>query len=1318
MTGVQPPDAVEFATYREAIMRSLNDAPLIALSTYEEALKTAKSPRVRTMLVAIFGVTMEQIEPARSVDAERMLGALPVAYAAARQNDRKRFVTAVVDRLVELAAAGEADTLEQVGETFGTLVVSETVVQQFAGKLAVRLAMKTSHSELLAKHVREKLIDALQTSLRIGAPAIRDAVVEGLGGLLKFHDDPAKRFPHPTQPSRRPRAKLDPDYHRRFERHHLMVLAVAGHEESRDALFKLLNAPLSDVLKPGKDAARVSGIESGLRARADLLRTLTGLCRQAADRNAMTEQAVRYLAEAAAPLDVDDAEPAEVHAAVARFQESVFRTIEVMIQRDADPTNLDGALANAIAFLPRTLAGDSVLCNTQVRSTVAILSAGAALVSRTQDSATERQLASLFRAAGSFGSSWTNPGILEGCYAVLPTLLSSRFRDFWTEPVVQTLFVSLNKPKRASDFLVTHRQLAAHASFRRLLIVLADRLHEQYLFVDRVDDEGKYATGIRAALRALLHAPSAKLVLSVFHARSPGAALGNPTGRGVADMVVAATSFDNLLLERNAELFREWDGLSPRRQLLLTRILALQLQASWRDARELARDRALKYVYEELPTVARSESERRNLLRALLASLPADAAASIDADLQDFVAECGARPEPSQNRTPDRNELPGHVLAMIDSTSSPRIAATVAREIELSLRRARLANPDFEFAKLLYQVILRGPDASIFDHLLPRLDNRTDRELVALFKKHVTRVHRCQPVRPNGEIDFARLRAYLSKLLRVLERVQSPTQVTLNKLHGALRHYIELVDDDTFWDALLEASPRAQDRGIFGELLQILDDIAADTHRDVAGVRAKKEAEQPNHRPALEPLCRDQLVLLRSHVAHYVDLPQHEFSDRKDALERAVRVTGRLEALLTDHPGLQPPEKVLLLALVQRQRDVFARTIAWYCDGPSRCVDPEAFWNWYANEAGSPAHAEVVQQKDPQREFALRTTRPSPTERPPSVKNQHYGFQRYFVDWMSSELDIDRLKWALKELWPWPFRFTYWMMTTWWSITIALLLPCAAAIYLHRRGLHSIEGAGFAAFAFMAISLVLVSLVVFLAIVYRRANAPPGERKQMYVFDVLLPRLSKLVVVPLVLIVDFEHSYSFPMNATNAVLMLLMTLAFLSTHFVAARELVLEPAHSRSTGSRRGRGARVRQIVSIALAQSFVISLIFSIIFGSNHVDHIPVPHKFVELSEEAEMHPAHDGVSRFMNALDIIPDGHTRPRLFGFLPRETQFHVASLAEMWGWKIDERVASHLNFVFYPPLILAWTALGLFFGVFLEGFLKGERLRGHLVSEQS
>ena len=41
----------------------------------------------------------------------------------------------------------------------------------------------------------------------------------------------------------------------------------------------------------------------------------------------------------------------------------------------------------------------------------------------------------------------------------------------------------------------------------------------------------------------------------------------------------------------------------------------------------------------------------------------------------------------------------------------------------------------------LYQVTLRGPSEAIFDHLLSRINEPLDRNLVALFRRHVAGVH-------------------------------------------------------------------------------------------------------------------------------------------------------------------------------------------------------------------------------------------------------------------------------------------------------------------------------------------------------------------------------------------------------------------------------------------------------------------------------------------------------------------------------------------------------------------------------------------------
>ncbi|MGZ8710841.1 MAG: hypothetical protein ACXW28_11525, partial [Thermoanaerobaculia bacterium] len=68
-------------------------------------------------------------------------------------------------------------------------------------------------------------------------------------------------------------------------------------------------------------------------------------------------------------------------------------------------------------------------------------------------------------------------------------------------------------------------------------------------------------------------------------------------------------------------------------------------------------------------------------------------------------------------------------------------------------------------------------------------------------------------------------------------------------------------------------------------------------------------------------------------------------------------------------------------------------------------------------------------------------------------------------------------------------------------------------------------------------------------------------------------------------------------------------------------------------------------------------------------------------------------------------------PFFAGVLPREVHFNTSTVLKRVRLPISQAIGAHLEFTFYPTIILTWTALGLFVGVFLEGFVKGERLRG-------
>ena len=114
------------------------------------------------------------------------------------------------------------------------------------------------------------------------------------------------------------------------------------------------------------------------------------------------------------------------------------------------------------------------------------------------------------------------------------------------------------------------------------------------------------------------------------------------------------------------------------------------------------------------------------MLWNLLAAIPSDAAEIAEADLRAFVKyRSGSLPGAGDDTT----ALPGYVLAMISETVSERLAADIAREIDL--RRWRAGN-DFDFAGALYQVTLRGPHWTLFDHLLARIPDKIPRRLIDL----------------------------------------------------------------------------------------------------------------------------------------------------------------------------------------------------------------------------------------------------------------------------------------------------------------------------------------------------------------------------------------------------------------------------------------------------------------------------------------------------------------------------------------------------------------------------------------------------------
>jgi hypothetical protein len=202
------------------------------------------------------------------------------------------------------------------------------------------------------------------------------------------------------------------------------------------------------------------------------------------------------------------------------------------------------------------------------------------------------------------------------------------------------------------------------------------------------------------------------------------------------------------------------------------------------------------------------------------------------------------------------------------------------------------------------------------------------------------------------------------------------------------------------------------------------------------------------------------------------------------------------------------------------------------------------------------------------------------------------------------------------------------------------------------------------------------------------------------------------------LIVEFDHSYAFPLEASSWSILLLASLSLLTTHFFVAREMVDHEEQSAITPDERKR--RVWQIVAVALAHSFGIAVVLSAIFASNHNV------KLEEVDDKQGTAQTDLGkptqfwtfVETILEQVDNIQpsdkrpgEKYTYPRFLGLVPRVVSVDFGEIAKNLHHPLPLKVAEHARFRFYPTIILVWTALGLFFGVFLEGFLNGRRLRG-------
>ncbi len=1234
--------------------------------------------------------TINCAEIGRQIAAET-IDEMPRLYAAARREDRSELLNAAANQIATIGDIADGPTgdkhraqLGRLGQKFPQLVLRGTFQQQFACKLATRLALPRSSPmpASVMSSVIEPLVGALIDVLRLGAPATRDAAVEGLGGLLKLFPEPARRFPalprlevlrekDEGDQTFNERERISDEYFDRLERRHLMVMTIANDEASCAEFADHLKEPITTRVAGLLAMKEVpwKNVEDVLYSYPDLLRILPAVARQ---NSVISLNSTGLLCDAARLAKIDAEAPEWVTLAFARFQENVFRTIDTALRRcEWNWTELDDALSTAIRALPRGVDGTPSMCNARIRATVALVRTATRLITSAPAASTKAALKDLFSNIEA-AAPWMNLGIMESAGRVLPDLLPHSEHDDLTKPMLQWLIRQFSRPHNFNDLVEVHGHLTANSCFRRIVASA----------MDSADSSNHPA---EKAVRKLLGEPTTE---NIFGLRSSSDDLNGATDQkpyDIAPPVIAGIVFESELLARTSTILRRWEHATAFEKVLLARILALQLHALARDTREIERHSLLQRLFSNPAKGSTNRDDTDELAWELLSSLPAEAADPADAEIQRFIEFRGESSDESASL------LPGYVLAMISTKASDRMAGSIAREVDLHLRSERSNVHAGDFARLLYQVTLRDPHESIFDHLLPRIRDKHSRATVSLFRRHVARLRKDTD---DSDLDLPKIIRHFRTFSEELEaNPATRSSETLEELRDALRAFTALTQATTdVWRAL------AAEKTI--ELIGRLDTLAgADPHRNPLATFKKR------------------LTDLQDEVIHYLALPVGRFEERQRTLSRMIDAVAGIESSIRLHRGLQPPERTLLIALFKSQQVLFDGTRRWFCDEARKLKernDRQGFWLYFCDphtkverfrafsELERPALSMTVLDN-------LAHVQARIDSEPPEFPAQRAKFERFFVDWMTSELDVETLKKTLRERWSPFFRGIYAVTTSFWLTSLTMLAPFVLALWLDYSGHHEWEGIGFLVIAAGMLLAALFSLTPplisgLLGKLWRgKRAAGPG-----YWFPCLLPRLARLTAVPMALIVEFDHSYEFPLHASSGSLLFLAALSLITTRFFVTRELVGQEEQSHITSDER---KRVWQIVAVALAHSFAIAVVLSTIFASGH----DVKTEGNDLQPSVEVHagkpiPFWTLDETILEEVDKKQPGEKYRRFLGLVPRVVSVDFGAIAQDLGHPLPAKVAD-VKFQSYPTIILVWTALGLFFGVFLEGFMKGERLRG-------
>lgn len=1299
------------------VLNTLQHEPA-RLGEVMQDVESQSSELVVTTIHRRFGPAMKWGKRGRSIRrGADVMYRLAMAYSGARRFDRNLLLENAVAEL--FALADTPATLESIGGIAPRFVLNGTPQQLFIAALSSRIGRYVPELPAsIRDHLAAPFIDALTIVVQVGAPAVRDAALEGLGALLK-HFRGNRSFALPRL-DRRAMQEADPrinqsydDWFRLSER---IVKSLAGDDVELQRYHDEFKQPAA-----------------GNHARCALLtRALPAMLRQSA---LSIDEVMDCIAKAAAFGQVDFESSFKTQTEVARYQESVFLTIDLLLEENGvDASAFDEIVAGAMARIPETLLGPLELCNAQARATVAILRTAAKVASRLRGSKTDDAIRARYTGLQGEHTEWMNPGILEGWFRGLPFLLLDHTHDYWTKDVLKNLFSRLRATPSLSSYVEMHSRLCANAAFRQILLMLNERMHQQFLEFEPNVDETVRERAVENAMRSLVENPTPKRVLDVFHEKRFQHAGERPLN--VSEVVVSATALETSLLYRSELLFEEWTRLSDAQQLLIVRILGCQLRAASRERVQIEQYPLVKRVLRRLSSVEVDDIARDEMLWELLSRIPPRAADAAEGDIQEFVEFRTSHfgDTDHEQATGDVDDLPGYVLAMVSDQVSDRLAGDIARQVLLNLHRAK-HHPDFDFADPLYQILLRNPGTTIFDHLLAQIPEHGYRTFLLLFREHVTRVHAALPTRPGEEVKINELIAHAETLSpKLLWHHQS---FALRELGDAMRLYIQLASDKpAIWKAIVGMKEDDRDGGL-GELFRVLDRLDEETHRrhhDIGQPRLRTHKQRRRRdapaqrrvmrRVALAKLCNEECVTLRLEVEHYLRLPIGRFDECSRALNLAIGAVRRIREKLFREAGLQPPELVILDSMLERWEGIFDRTLQWYVDAPRRCVHArrkKLFWLSFTNLS-----KDKLPPPEPVTEVELshfhaagdytakappdRTPALPHCEKPPVPPGQDVAFENFFVEWMASDLDVDHLRWALGPRWKhkYGFRAIYFFITSLPLTLLVIAFPFVINVLMHFTDQPELEGIGF--FVFVVALILFATIAIIERLLDERRPVRTERPYYAFRFTSLLPRLFRLIVVPLGLLIDFEHSYLFPMHASNVELLGLCVLALVAPHFFIRREVRSSEGELSRMDDRENSedvGRRVRQILSVALAHSFAVALLFAFLFEAKYISRIHVADT------------AHQTVATGGKQADAAPDPHHHyhhePYFLGFIPREAHFDLDDYARRYHYQLREPWATWLRFEFYPTLILSWSALGLFFGVFLEGFLRGERLRGAITS---